>query len=636
MRPRGTPIDGREAIADNARRQRRSYAVILGIFLFLLGVALIASWGAIKIVDSTRAYVTGEGRYSKAEKIAVLSLHRYAYSGQPADYARFLAAAAIPRGDRVARQAMLAPTMDIAAAKRGFLLGENHPDDIAGMINLFRWFSWWRPFAEAVADWRGGDALVVRLVTEGAQLHRLVAAGNRDMRPRTALLDRIDRIDDALTDLENRFSAHLGDAARSATALVVVVLSAMTILLWSLGTIYAARLLRRQLALDRRLASSERRFRDFAEVASDWYWEMDARNTVTYISERFGEMIGRAAHTVLDHDGAAFVRDRAVNEEHRQLYVTALAEQREFRGIQVQRFDAQGRARYWSISGKPYRDAQGQFLGYRGVGSDVTDAVEYERTLQDAKARAESANRAKSEFLANMSHELRTPLNAILGFSDIIGQQMFGPDAVDRYSDYARDIHKSGDHLLEIIDDILDLSKIEAGRAQLADDEVALSKLAGMMVTLLGARFAEAGIEFRVELPDIDPVIRVDERKFSQIFINLLSNALKFTPRGGSVTLAAAARDDGDFALSVCDTGIGIAASDLATVLAPFGQVESAFSRKHHGTGLGLPLAKSIAELHGGTLRLESTPHVGTTATIVLPADRVVGMLDPGRTALGA
>jgi PAS domain S-box-containing protein len=616
--------EGREALSDVARQQLRSYGVILGVFVFLLITALAASWGAIKIIDSTRAYVTGEGRFSKAEKIAVLSLHRYAYSARPEDYARFQAAVTVPRGDHLARIALQNAPRDEKAAKQGFLQGENHPADIAGMIQLFRWASWWRPFAAAVGDWQEGDRLVAALIAEGSDLHWMITRHDRNKRARVRLLDRIDRIDDQLTLLENRFSAHLGDAARTATGLIVFGLSAMTVLLWAMGTILAARLVTRQLALGSQLESSERRFRDFADIASDWYWEMDASGIVSYVSERFGSIVGGVpAQKVLGFDADKFIRESAVSADDRETYLKAVLNHREFRGIRLELREREGAIRYWSISARPNFGVHEIFLGYRGVGSDITDVVHDELTLREAKVRAEIANRAKSEFLANMSHELRTPLNAILGFSDMIAEQSLGAEAMDRYSEYAVDIHKSGRHLLAIIDDILDLAKIEAGRADIAESEVPLSRLTDMFRTFLGHRFLECGIVFEIDIPDDAPSIWVDKRKFAQIFINLFSNALKFTPRGGKVTLSARGNSDGSLAISVRDTGIGIAAEDMQMVLAPFGQVESAFSRKHHGAGLGLPLARSLTELHGGALTIESELGIGTTVTVTLPAVRV-------------
>jgi PAS domain S-box-containing protein len=410
----------------------------------------------------------------------------------------------------------------------------------------------------------------------------------------------------------------------------------MTAFLWTLGMLLAARLVRRQLALDRRLAASERRFRDFAEVASDWYWETDADDRITYVSDRFSASFGARARDVVGRGENDLIGGHIVTGEQLDAYRSALLRREEFRGIQIAHGERDGTTRYWSISGKPYRDGTGAFLGYRGVGADVTTLVAHAQDLQEAKDRAVAANRAKSEFLANMSHELRTPLNAIIGFSEMISRQMLGHEAIDRYSVYAGDIHKSGKHLIAIIDDILDLSKVEAGRAVLTEETVALDDVTDMLKTMLGSRFAENGIAFRCLLPDQPLAVVVDQHKFAQIFINLLSNAVKFTPRGGDVTLAVRRRADGGLAVSVRDTGIGIAAEDIPVVLSPFGQVESAFSRTHHGTGLGLPLAKSLAELHGGELNLESAPGVGTTVTVSLPAMRVASAAPQPLRSAGA
>jgi PAS domain S-box-containing protein len=608
-----------------ARAQLRSYAVILGIFVLLLVIALTSSWAAIELVNSTRSYAAGEGRYSKAEKMAVLDLHRYAYSRNPNDYNAFLNDVALPRGDHMARLALSRSPPDIESATEGFLRGHNHPSDIPGMIRLFRWFSWWQPFAAAKNDWRAGDHLVDQLIAQGMLLHQQDIEGRLDDRSRAASLGRIDTIDDRLTVLENTFTTHLGDASRMATALVVLGLGLTTIVLWAIGIAFAIRLFRRQSALDRQLASSERRFRDYAEVASDWYWEMDSANRVTYLSDRFFMIANMPTDGALGRSGANIIRDNSEDGEHRDQCLLAIAEQRPFRGLRLRFPMTDGTASFWSVSGKPHVNEAGEFLGYRGVGADITSQVNDAQTLTDAKTRAEVANLAKSEFLANMSHELRTPLNAILGFSDIIERRMFGADAIDRYADYAHDIHESGTHLLLIINEILDLSKIEAGREVLHESEKRLDELVAELRVLLGDQADKAGVAFHVAMPAPSPLLYVDGRKFIQIFLNLLSNAFKFTPSGGSVTLQAAVERDGGLTMIVRDTGIGIAAEDLESVLAPFGQVESAFSRQHHGTGLGLPLAKALAELHGGTLAIESAVGVGTTVTVSLPSSRVLG-----------
>jgi PAS domain S-box-containing protein len=258
------------------------------------------------------------------------------------------------------------------------------------------------------------------------------------------------------------------------------------------------------------------------------------------------------------------------------------------------------------------------------VSHDITERRRQEEELRQSKEAAEMANRSKSEFLANMSHELRTPLNAIIGFSEIIRKQMFGPIGAGKYVEYASDIYTSGEHLLQIINDILDLSKLEAGKLELREQPISLPDLVKDCLTLLRDRAATAGVNLDVRIADAVPMLRADERAMKQILINLLSNAVKFTPRGGAVEVSAAIAASGEFEISVRDTGIGMSAADIEVALKPFGQVDSTFTRKQQGTGLGLPLARSLTELHGGKLIIASTLSVGTIITLRLPGKRIV------------
>ena len=239
--------------------------------------------------------------------------------------------------------------------------------------------------------------------------------------------------------------------------------------------------------------------------------------------------------------------------------------------------------------------------------------------------KAKTANHAKTEFLANMSHELRTPLNAIIGFSEIIESEILGQaQGNSKYVDYARDINEAGIHLLNVINDILDIAKIEVGELELAGDEIDVTESLCVCLKMLTGQAQKNGIQLERTGQDNLLGLRGDEKKFKQIVINLLSNAIKFTPEGGKVTLSAEVEDDGSLKLAVSDTGIGIAVKDLDKVMAPFAQVESAHSRKHQGTGLGLPISKAFAELHGGSFTMNSEPGVGTTVTVRFPAERIV------------
>jgi PAS domain S-box-containing protein len=262
--------------------------------------------------------------------------------------------------------------------------------------------------------------------------------------------------------------------------------------------------------------------------------------------------------------------------------------------------------------------ADGSIVGIR---TDITELKHREHALFEAKEVAESANRAKSEFLANISHELRTPLNAIIGFSELIIAETMGPIAKP-YREYLQDVLNSGRHLLEVINDILDLAKAEAGQLDLNEDALDLKSVIDGVVRLMRERAMRNGLRLTATVaPGLAP-LRADPRKLRQILLNLISNAVKFTPAGGSVKVEAERASDGDLLLRVIDTGIGIAAEDIAVALKPFGQVDGTLSRKYEGTGLGLPLTRAMVELHNGRIQIDSEIDQGTTVTIRLPAER--------------
>jgi PAS domain S-box-containing protein len=241
-----------------------------------------------------------------------------------------------------------------------------------------------------------------------------------------------------------------------------------------------------------------------------------------------------------------------------------------------------------------------------------------------ARNEAEAANQAKSEFLAMMSHELRTPLNAILGFSEIIATEAFGPLGVNKYGEYAKDINNSGQHLLELINDLLDLSKVESGRDEIFDEDIDVGELLSQLSPLIAGRAGHGGVVLRYDCPDELPALRADRRKLKQILLNLLSNAIKFTLAEGDVMLKVTCPPNGGHIFQIIDSGVGIADEDISRAFTPFGQVESGLNRKNEGTGLGLPLSKALVELHGGSLDLESEVGVGTTVTVRFPVERGV------------
>jgi signal transduction histidine kinase len=243
--------------------------------------------------------------------------------------------------------------------------------------------------------------------------------------------------------------------------------------------------------------------------------------------------------------------------------------------------------------------------------------------LLAAKEEAETANRAKSEFLANMSHELRTPLNAILGFSEVMTNRLLGA-LNPKYQEYVENIHASGAHLLEIINDILDIARIETKNMELIEEVFDARKLVEASVRLAQDRAIQGEITLSADIGPVLPDLHGDQRKLKQILINLLSNAVKFTKPGGSVSVSLTCPPGRGHVFAVSDTGIGMREQDIPLALTPFRQVDGALARKFEGTGLGLPLAKSLTELHGGTLEIESAPERGTTVTVTMPASRAI------------
>ncbi len=263
---------------------------------------------------------------------------------------------------------------------------------------------------------------------------------------------------------------------------------------------------------------------------------------------------------------------------------------------------------------------------------DITDRKLVEQRMAQARARAELANRAKSNFLANMSHELRTPLNAIVGFSEVIGSEILGPTRDGKYLEYVRDIHSSGLHLLSIINDVLDMAKIEAGKLDLASEAISVSALVAESLRMVREQAQQRGVELVSSLPEKEIVIVGDERAIKQVVLNILSNAVKFSHQGGRVDVRAAFDETGGLVLEIEDHGIGMTADELVRVMQPFEQANSGTTRNYGGTGLGLPIAKGLIEAHGGILTVESSQGYGTRVRIVLPARRKSSAPDDAAT----
>ncbi len=272
--------------------------------------------------------------------------------------------------------------------------------------------------------------------------------------------------------------------------------------------------------------------------------------------------------------------------------------------------------------------ATGIFVCVRALGRQL-------RRLDDARVAAEAGSRAKSQFLAATSHELRTPLNSIVGFSEILANERLGPIGSAKYLEYVRYINESGSHLLSLVNGILDLARIEAGHDPLEDETLDIRHIVDFVVMMVRGRAEEGGVELELDVADTLPLLRADQRRLTQIFLNLMTNAIKFTKPGGKVTLRARCDAKTGHLFEVIDTGIGIAEADIPRALSQFGRIDSDPEHKYEGTGIGLTLTMSLVESHGGSLDLRSELGLGTAVTVRFPATRIEMRAEHATTPMG-
>jgi len=376
-----------------------------------------------------------------------------------------------------------------------------------------------------------------------------------------------------------------------------------------------------------RLRESEQRFRDFAESSSHWLWELDRELRYTFVSDGVRAMTGLPPEAYVGLRLFDTHAGQGMDPAAKRQFLEVLDKREPFMDVPVVQTATDGRIRHLRISGRPFYGEDGRFLGHRGTTRDVTpqyDAEADSARWRQARDIAAAADLAKTRFLANMSHELRTPLNAILGFAEIMSEQLFGPLGHDNYCGYVRDIGVSGRHLLGIINDLLDMSKIELGQLQQSPENVALAEIVDEAVRM--ARGYAQGLGPTIEAAPVDAawIAYVDRRSIRQILLNLLSNSAKFTPAGHRVWIRVEGDRDGNLILVVADTGSGISSERMATIFEPFQRATAEHARGGRGAGLGLWLSRSLAELNGGRLEIDSREGEGTTATLTIPVSRIV------------
>jgi len=380
--------------------------------------------------------------------------------------------------------------------------------------------------------------------------------------------------------------------------------------------------LKREIAEREQAERQIRKLSQAVEQSSATVMITDVGGRIEYANRKFAEATGYTLEEVVGKNPRFLKSGHTLPEEYTKLWDTISSGQ-EWRGeFHNKRKDG---SLYWEAASiSPIKASNGKIINYLAIKEDVTKRKQTEQALILAKESAEFANHAKTSFLANMSHELRTPLNAIIGFSQMLKDNTFGPVGGDNNQEYVRLINDSGHHLLAIIRDILDLSKIEAGEESIDEENINLQISAKECADMLKDRMASDHLSLMMDIPDTLPALHGDGIKVKQILLNLMSNAVKFTPENGTVTLTFGVNESGAIEMKIVDTGIGIAAADIPKVMNPFERLDEASGHSKEGTGLGLALSKRLVELHGGSLHIDSEVGKGTTVTVTFPPERTV------------
>tara|TARA_R110002110_G_scaffold284987_1_gene499226 strand:- start:30577 stop:32136 length:1560 start_codon:yes stop_codon:yes gene_type:complete len=377
------------------------------------------------------------------------------------------------------------------------------------------------------------------------------------------------------------------------------------------------------------LARAEARFRVFAEAGSDWLWETDEAHRFVYYSSsvfrHYGypmdEVLGVTRDELIEQIGAE-VQDEAFGERW-QRYKEDLAAFRPFRDLEYVFRKSDGEIGHASISGHPIFDENQNFLGYRGTGRDITKRVEAERYAQDLLSERDiaiTANAVTNQFLATMSHELRTPLNAIIGFSEIMTDELLGPIANESYHGYTKDILDSARHLLAVVEDLLNVSRLDVADSRLDFERISAGRFVSDVFRLTRSLAQQRDIQLVGETPDPEFEMVMDLRALRQVMFNLLSNAFKFTPQGGAVEISCTRGVGGSAEIVVTDTGCGIDAAELPRIFEPFRTLDPHVARESGGAGLGLWICKRIVDAHLGELTVTSELGSGTAVKVCIPA----------------
>ena len=622
--------------SDKAARLPR-YRRIIAVFVAMTVLQAAVAAFSIQLLSAVRAYVTGESLYSKGQKDAQIYLLDYAEKQQEADYARFMAALAMPLGDRVAREALQQAQPDLAKARQGFLDGGNHPDDIDGLIRLFRWFQHVSFMSTPIATWTEGDRVIdqMRELVDRARAH--ILAGEPDAVAIAEMRTQAPVLNERLTRLTSAFSFQLGEASRTTQQLLLVLNGAIALLLMLSSLVFVRRSARVQASTEAEaqaaLRRGELRLERLIDAVTDGVVTMDADQKIVLFNRAAQAMFGTTATDALGSRVDRFI-SRSTSAEGLAGETAGAAGS--FAGLSGPLHELVGRRQ--GGASFPLEASLSRLDTERGVFTTVVlrDATALHAANAERRARQalEAANQAKTEFLSRMSHELRTPLNAVIGFAQLLRMDASQPLSIEQL-ERVRHVESAGEHLLALVNDVLDLSRIEAGEMSVAQDAIPMSAVVEEAATMVSPLVTDAGVEIFVSStpsglgfvrPDLfsDPLIKfqdevwvqADRVRLRQVLVNLLSNAIKYNRPGGRVALTWRVAD-GRCEVVVTDTGQGIAPDKLGSLFEPFNRL-GAEDSKVDGTGIGLVLSRQLAEMMGGSLGITSRFGEGTTATLKL------------------
>lgn len=596
------------------------YWPIVAVFVAMAILQASVAALSIQLLSTARAYVGGESLYSKAHKDAQIYLLDYAERHREVDYVRFMSALAIPLGDRAAREALQRQEPDIAAARQGFIDGGNHPDDIDGLIRMFRWFQRVPFMSKPIATWTDGDRTIQEIRDLVARAHDRIRAGDLQSPAVEAMRLQSPILNERLTRLTSEFSSQLGEASRATQRLLLGLNGSIAVLLTISGLAFVRGSIRMQAAADLRMQR-------LIHAVTD--------GVVTIGEDRKIVLFNRAAETMfaveaIDALGSPidrFIESLSITQDP----ATAEAPLAASSAGSLQALT--GRKQ----DGKafPIEASLSRLQMEREVLTTIVLRDITVRIMADAERRAhealEASNKAKTEFLSRMSHELRTPLNAVIGFSTLLRLDTARPLSMEQL-ERVRHVESAGAHLLALVNDVLDLSRIESGEMYVSPEAVQLPRVIEEAATMVSPLVTKAGIEvfLAAELPASGPGQRADAGtmppgdvwvnadpvRLRQVLVNLLSNAVKYNRPGGRVALTWK-RAGNECEILITDTGRGIHPDQLACLFQPFNRL-GAESSTVEGTGIGLVLSRQLAEMMGGTLTVTSTLGVGTCASLKL------------------